>query len=253
MLKRVPGFIFGVLSYGIFLICFVYAIGFIGNFFVPHAIDGDPQVSLSLAIAINAGLLTLFALQHSIMARPAFKRVWVRYIPKLLERSAYTLLSSVALFVLFRFWEPMGGFLWQFESQVARCAFHTVFAIGWGIVLISTFQINHFDLFGLRQAWTYLKGVEYQPLKFETPGFYRYVRHPLYVGWFLVFWATPDMSAAHLFFAVMTTAYILIAVRFEEHDLENELPEYRRYKSRVPRFIPKGPRNLRKPRFAVSH
>ncbi len=252
MLKRLPGFIFGVLSYIIFLVCFLYAIGFIGNFWVPHAIDGAPEVPLSVAVAINAGLLSLFAVQHSVMARPAFKRIWVKYIPTLLERSAYTLLSSVALFVLFRFWEPMGGFLWQFESQLIRCIFHTTFALGWGVVLISTFQINHFDLFGLRQAWTYLKGTEYQPLKFETPGSYRYVRHPLYVGWFLVFWGTPDMSAAHLFFATMTTAYILIAVRLEERDLENELPEYREYKTRVPRFIPNNARTAAKPSFAAG-
>ena len=238
MLKRIPGFLFGVFSYGIFLLSFVYAIGFIGNFIVPHAIDGVPQVSLISALLINGGLLSLFAVQHSVMARPAFKRWWTRYVPKLLERSAYTLLSSLALFVLFRFWEPMGGFLWQIDSQFARCVIHSSYAIGWLVVLVSTFQINHFDLFGLRQSWSYFRGTTYEPLEFTTPGFYKYVRHPLYVGWFIVFWSTPDMSAAHLFFAVMTTAYILIAVRLEERDLEKELPQYRQYKAQVPRFIP---------------
>ena len=144
MFKRMPGLFFGVASYVIFLLSFVYAIGFIGNFIVPHTIDGVPQVSIGIALLINAGLLTLFAVQHSVMARPAFKRWWTKYVPKLLERSAYTLLSSLALFLLFRFWEPMGGFLWQFESQLVRCTIHTAYAIGWLIVLVSTFQINHF-------------------------------------------------------------------------------------------------------------
>ena len=239
MFKRSFGLFFGVTAYLVFFASFLYAIGFIGNFIVPRTIDGVPQVSLFTALLVNGGLLTLFALQHSIMARPAFKRWWTQYVPKLLERSAYTLFSSLALIALFAFWQPMGGFVWQVESQVARCAIHTLYAIGWVVVLVSTFQINHFDLFGLRQSWAYFRGTEYKALKFVTPGFYRYVRHPLYVGWFIVFWASPEMSAAHLFFAVMTTAYILIAVRLEERDLENELPQYRTYKAQVPRFIPR--------------
>ena len=239
MFKRSFGLFFGVTSYLVFFASFLYAIGFIGNFIVPRTIDGVPQVSLFTALLVNGGLLTLFALQHSIMARPAFKRWWTQYVPKLLERSTYTLFSSLALIALFAFWQPMGGFVWQVESQVARCAIHTLYAIGWVVVLVSTFQINHFDLFGLRQSWSYFRGTEYKALKFVTPGFYRYVRHPLYVGWFIVFWASPEMSAAHLFFAVMTTAYILIAVRLEERDLENELPQYRTYKAQVPRFIPR--------------
>ena len=172
-------------------------------------------------------------------------------MPKLLERSVYTLFSSLALFGLFALWQPMGGFVWQVESQVARCVIHTSYALGWVVVLVSTFQINHFDLFGLRQSWSYFRGTEYKPLKFTTPGFYRYVRHPLYVGWFIVFWSSPEMSAAHLFFAVMTTSYILIAVRLEERDLEDELPQYRSYKSQVPRFIPRVSYR-RKPALAVG-
>ena len=239
MFKRSFGLFFGVTSYLVFFASFLYAIGFIGNFIVPRTIDGVPQVSLFTALLVNGALLTLFALQHSIMARPAFKRWWTQYVPKLLERSAYTLFSSLALIALFAFWQPVGGFVWQVESQVARCAIHTLYAIGCVVVLVSTFQINHFDLFGLRQSWSYFRDTEYKALKFVTPGFYRYVRHPLYVGWFIVFWASPEMSAAHLFFAVMTTAYILIAVRLEERDLENELPQYRTYKAQVPRFIPR--------------
>ena len=251
MFKRSFGLFFGVTSYLVFFASFLYAIGFIGNFIVPRSIDGVPQVSLFTALLVNGGLLTLFALQHSVMARPAFKRWWTRYVPKLLERSVYTLFSSLALFGLFAFWQPMGGFVWQVESQVARCVIHTSYALGWVVVLVSTFQINHFDLFGLRQSWSYFRGTEYKPLKFTTPGFYRYVRHPLYVGWFIVFWSSPEMSAAHLFFAVMTTAYILIAVRLEERDLEDELPQYRSYKSQVPRFIPRVSYR-RKPALAVG-
>ena len=251
MFKRSFGLFFGVTSYLVFFASFLYAIGFIGNFIVPRSIDGVPQVSLFTALLVNGGLLTLFALQHSVMARPAFKRWWTRYVPKLLERSVYTLFSSLALFGLFAFWQPMGGFVWQVESQVARCVIHTSYVLGWVVVLVSTFQINHFDLFGLRQSWSYFRGTEYKPLKFTTPGFYRYVRHPLYVGWFIVFWSSPEMSAAHLFFAVMTTAYILIAVRLEERDLEDELPQYRSYKSQVPRFIPRVSYR-RKPALAVG-
>ena len=238
MIKRTLGLFFGLSAYLIFLMSFLYAIGFVGNFIVPRAIDGVPRVPLSIALAINAALLGLFAVQHSVMARPAFKRWWTQYVPRLLERSVYTLFSSLALIALFFMWEPMGGFLWQVESQVVRCLIHTCYALGWIIVLVSTFQINHFDLFGIRQSWAYFRDAEYTPLKFVTPGFYRYVRHPLYVGWFIVFWASPEMSAAHFFFAVMTTAYILIAVHWEERDLENELPQYARYKKQVPRFIP---------------
>lgn len=251
MFKRSFGLFFGVTSYLVFFASFLYAIGFIGNFIVPRSIDGVPQVSLFTALLVNGGLLTLFALQHSVMARPAFKRWWTRYVPKLLERSVYTLFSSLALFALFAFWQPMGGFVWQVESQVVRCVIHACYALGWLVVLVSTFQINHFDLFGLRQSWSYFRGTEYKPLKFATPGFYRYVRHPLYVGWFIVFWSSPEMSAAHLFFAVMTTAYILIAVRLEERDLEDELPQYRSYKSQVPRFIPRLSYR-RKPALAVG-
>ena len=183
------------------------------------------------------------------MARPAFKSWWTQYVPKLLERSVYTLLSSLALFVLFAFWQPMGGYLWQLESQVIRCIIHSFYALGWLLVLVSTFQINHFDLFGLRQSWSYFCNSPYVPLKFCTPGFYRYVRHPLYVGWFIVFWSSPEMSVAHLFFAIMTTAYILIAVRMEESDLEKALPQYRSYKLQVPRFVP---RFIYRPKTAVA-
>ena len=239
MNQRIPGFLFGVAAYAVFLFSFLYAIGFLGNFIVPKTIDGPREGSLLTALLVNTGLLGLFAVQHSVMARPAFKLWWTRLVPELLERSFYVFASSLALITLFLLWQPIGGYLWQFENQAIRCTIHTIYATGWLLVLVATFQINHFDLFGLRQAWTYLRAAEYRPLPFQTPGFYRYVRHPLYVGWFIVFWATPDMSAAHVFFAVMTTAYILIAVQLEERDLEQSLPEYRAYSRQVPRFIPR--------------
>lgn len=239
MLKRYLGFGYGLASYAIFLAAFLYAIGFIGNFFVPRSIDGEPALPLWQALAIDTLLLGLFAVQHSVMARPAFKRMWTRVVPPLLERSTYVLFSSIALIVLFAFWQPVGGSVWQIDNQFLRCSLHTLYFGGWGLVLLATFLINHFDLFGLRQAHAYLTEHPYQPLRFGTPWLYRHVRHPLYTGWFVVFWATPDMTAAHFLFAVMTSAYILIAVRFEEHDLADMHPEYAGYARRVPRFLPR--------------
>jgi len=235
---RIIGFIYGVLSYLVFLASFLYAIGFIGNFFVPKSLDGEVGVSLPMALLINGALLALFALQHSVMARPAFKRKWVEWVPPLLERSTYVLFSSIALILLFVFWQPLGGSIWDIQNPLLSTGFYIVFALGWLLVLASTFAINHFDLFGLRQSWFYLRGLEYVPLEFKEPLLYRFVRHPLYVGWFIVFWVTPNMSVSHLFFAVMTSAYILIAIRFEEKDLCDMHPEYEEYRKTTPMLIP---------------
>ncbi len=237
-MKRWLIFLYGVLSYAIFFATFLYAIGFVGNLWVPKSIDSARETSLVAALLINAGLLGVFAIQHSVMARPAFKRWWTRIIPKEAERSTYTLLSSVALIVLFAFWEPIGGTVWSVQSPLAQAAIYVAYAFGWGLVLVSTFLISHFDLFGLRQVWLQLRRKPYAPLPFKTPVLYRYVRHPLYVGWFFAFWATPTMTVAHLVFAVATTAYILIAIQLEERDLMAEHPEYAQYRKRVPMLVP---------------
>ena len=188
MFKRIMFFVYGSVSYLIFLGTFLYAIGFIGNFGVPRTLDGPLSGSLGIAFAIDAGLLTLFAVQHSVMARKWFKEWWTRIVPKPIERSTYVLFSSLALILLFWLWQPLGGVVWSVEDPVGRFVLRGLFAFGWALVLVSTFLINHFDLFGLRQVWLYLKGRPYTTLIFGTPGPYRLVRHPLYVGWLFAFW-----------------------------------------------------------------
>src|SRR6185369_12351991 len=183
MLKRILFFCYGVVSYLIFFGTFLYAVGFIGNFGVPSRLDGAPRGTLATALAIDAGLLALFAMQHSIMARKWFKDGWTRIVPEPIERSTYVLFSSAALILLMWQWRPIGGVVWSVQDPTARIVFLALFGFGWALVLVCTFLINHFDLFGLRQVWLYLIGREYTPLKFATPGPYRVVRHPLYVGW----------------------------------------------------------------------
>jgi protein-S-isoprenylcysteine O-methyltransferase Ste14 len=237
-MKRLLIFLYGLACYVVFLGTFLYAIGFVGNFGVPKSIDSAPEVPLGTALLTNLALLGLFAMQHSVMARPAFKRWWTQIVPEPAERSTYTLLSSVALIVLFAYWQPMGGVVWEVTSPVGQAVLYGAFAFGWGLVLMATFLINHFDLFGLRQVWLQLLGQPYQPLPFKTPALYRYVRHPLYVGWFFAFWATPTMTVTHLLFAIATSAYILIAIQFEERDLVATHPEYEGYRRRVPMLVP---------------
>ena len=239
-MQRVGVFVYGVVSYACFLFTFLYAVGFVGGFGVPRSIDSPPADPLGVVLAIDVLLLAVFALQHSVMARPAFKRWWTRIVPEAAERSTYVLASSLALLLLFWQWRPIGGVIWQVESPVGQAVLYGLFAAGWLIVLVTTFLINHFDLFGLRQVWLHLRGKPYRPLGFVTPGPYRVVRHPLYVGWLLAFWATPVMTAAHLLFAVATTAYILIAIRLEERDLTDFHGErYAAYRRRVPMLVPR--------------
>jgi len=238
MFKRIAVFLYGVVCYLVFFATFLYAMGFIGNFGVPKSIDSGPHRSFIYALAVDALLLKLFAVPHSVMARQWFKRVWTRLIPPPIERSTYVLFSSLALLLLFWRWEPMGKVIWDVENHTAQVLLYILYAAGWLTVLISTFLINHFDLFGLRQVWLYLRGIRYTELGFRTPGPYRIVRHPLYVGWLLVFWSAPLMTVAHLVFAIATTAYILLAIQFEERDLIQFHPEYAEYRRRVPMLLP---------------
>jgi methanethiol S-methyltransferase len=242
-MKRAMVFVYGVACYAVFFATLLYAIGFLGNFGVPKSIDSGPDDPFFAALAIDAGLLALFAIQHSIMARSWFKRAWTRIIPEPAERSTYVLFSSIALLLMFWLWRPMGGVVWNVTGDVARMAIMGGYVLGLLIVLASTFLINHFDLFGLRQVYLFLRGIPYRKLEFKTPFFYRYVRHPLYFGWLLMFWSAPTMTVAHLFFALMTTAYILMAIQFEERDLIIVHGEsYARYRQEVPMLIPGMPR-----------
>jgi protein-S-isoprenylcysteine O-methyltransferase Ste14 len=237
-MSRIVVFLYGVVSYGVFFGTFLYAAGFVGNLLVPKGLDAPPVGSFGASLLIDLALLGLFAVQHSVMARPAFKRAWTRIVPPAAERSTYVLASSLALILLFWQWRPLGGVVWDIQAPFGRALMHACFAFGWLLVLVTTFLINHFDLFGLRQVWLHLRGRPYEPLPFKTPGPYRLVRHPLYVGWFFAFWATPTMTATHLLFAVMTTAYILVAIQLEERDLVAAHPEYEGYRRRVPMLVP---------------
>ena len=244
-MKKILVFTYGVICYAIFFGTFLYAAGFIGNIFVPKSIDSGAAVPTWVALLSNAALLGLFAVQHSVMARPGFKKLVPKIIPAAAERSTYVLLSSICLILLFAYWQPLGGVVWEVQNQTARILLYALFAFGWLLVLVTTFLINHFDLFGLRQVWLYLRGKEYQPLGFVTPGPYKHVRHPLYVGWLFAFWATPVMTVAHLVFALATTAYILIAIRLEERDLMDIHGEaYKTYRRQVPMLIPAGRKEM---------
>ena len=239
MAKRLAFFVYGCIAYVVFLGTFLYAIAFVGGFAVPTRLDGVPQMPLMPALAIDAGLLAVFAVQHSVMARRWFKESWTQIVPWTIERSTYVLAASLALILLFWQWRPLGGVVWSVENPTARLLLWTLFAGGWALVLVVTFLINHFDLFGLRQVWLPLVGKPYSKVTFRMPGPYRIVRHPLYLGFLLAFWMTPTMTLAHLVFALATTAYILLAIQFEERDLVTEHgAAYESYRRRVPMIVP---------------
>lgn len=239
MAKRLGVFAYGLVSYMVFFLTFVYAVGFIGNLYVPKSMDSAARMSFLPALAIDALLLLIFALQHSVMARPGFKEVLTRFIPAAAERSTYVLCSSLLLIALFAFWQPIGGVVWSVTNPVVRSTINAVFGFGFALVFVATLLINHFDLFGLRQVALYLARKPYTYLEFRTPLFYRYVRHPLYVGWLIAFWATPTMTGAHLLFAVLTSTYMLMAIRWEERDLVIvHGSKYQDYQKRVPKLIP---------------
>ena len=253
MIRRLAVFAFGVVSYAVFLATFLYALAFVGGFLVPTTLDGTPRLPFGPALAIDLGLLTLFALQHSVMARPAFKRAWTRIVPEALERPMYVLASSLCLIALFVLWQPLGGIVWQVDSALGKAIAYAFFGFGWGLVLVTTFLINHFDLFGLRQVWLHLLGRPYHRLHFVEPGPYKLVRHPLYVGWLFAFWSTPTMTASHLVFAIMTTAYILVAIQLEERDLVAEHgASYESYRRRVPMLLPRRLRRARSQEAATA-
>lgn len=238
MVRRTLILLYGLMAYAATLATFAYLAGFVIGVVTPTGLDDPREGSLAFALAANLGLLALFSLQHSGMARPGFKQWLTRVMPQEIERSTYCLLSSVALFLVFWLWQPIGGTVWKVEDPTFRWVLYAVYAAGWATVLAVSFLINHFDLFGLRQVWLCFIGRPYTPLKFATPGPYRLVRHPLYVGWLMVFWAAPTMTAAHLAFALGMTVYILAAIRWEERDLATFHPEYAAYRRRVPMLVP---------------
>jgi len=239
---RLLRFSFGLFAYVFFFSSFLYLIGFVANVLVPRGIDSGPATAASsagLAVTINLALILLFGLQHSVMARPGFKAVLTRLWPATIERSLYVALTSVALCLLYVFWRPLPAAVWSVDSESLGILLHVVSALGWAMVLISTFLINHFELFGLRQIWADMRGAEIPEANFRNPLFYKLVRHPIYTGFLLAFWATPDMSQGRLLFAMGMTVYILIGIRYEEKDLIESLgAEYSEYRQRVGMLVP---------------
>lgn len=239
-MNKLLAVLYGAICYLVFFLTFLYAIGFVGNLLVPKGIDSGMPGSFSLSLIINLVLMSIFAVQHSVMARPGFKQWWTKIVPEPVERSTYVLFSSLALVLLFWQWRPMTEVVWQIDEGMARNTIWAIFWLGWGIVLLSTFMINHFELFGLRQVYLHLKGHTFVPVGFKTPLLYKLVRHPIMLGFIIAFWATPDMTVGHLLFAAVTTLYIIFAVRFlEERDLLNyHGATYEEYCQRVSMLMP---------------
>ena len=248
-MRRTAILVYGIVCYLVFFGTFLYALGFVGNLVVPKSIDTGAASHWLTALAINAGLLGVFAIQHSVMARPFFKRWLTRFIPASAERSTYVLASSIAFIALFFAWQPLPASVFSIEGEIARNIVTAIYLSGAGLVLYSTFLIDHFDLFGLRQVVLQFLGRPYEDKHFATPSLYKHIRHPLYLGWFIVFWATPDMTVGHLLMAIGTTGYILVAIIFEERDLSDALgADYREYRARTPMFVPRlGSRRAQSP------
>jgi protein-S-isoprenylcysteine O-methyltransferase Ste14 len=236
---RLIAFLYGLLAYAVFFVAFTYAIGFVSGLMVPKTIDTGLAGSAGEALAVNLLLMSLFAVQHSVMARKQFKQWWTQYVPKSVERSTYVLLASLVLLLLYWQWRPMPAVVWQIADPGVALAVTVLGFVGWLIVFTSTFLINHFELFGLHQVANNLTGRAMPAPRFRTPLFYGFVRHPIYLGFVIAFWAAPTMTLGHLLFAAVTTAYIVVAIQFEERDLIDLFgDEYRRYKRRVSMLVP---------------
>jgi protein-S-isoprenylcysteine O-methyltransferase Ste14 len=237
---RVLYFVYGVVCHLLFLAVYAWLAAFFAGLpLLPKTVDAPATVSFGWALAINAGLVLAFALQHSVMARPAFKRLWTRVVPEPIERSTYVLASNVVLAALLIYWQPVDAVVWDLPAGPARWAAWTLFAAGWLLVPLVTLMISHFDLFGTRQVWLHLTGREYTSLPFRTPMLYKHMRHPLYVGWTIAFWSAPTMTLGHLLLAAGLTGYMLAAVVFEERDLVAHFGRaYEDYRRRVPMFLP---------------
>jgi len=239
MMKRLMFFVYGVVCYAMFFGVFAYMAGFVANVLVPKSIDTLVGGSTGVAVVIDLLLLGLFAAQHSIMARPAFKRVWTRVVPQVIERSTYVLVSNLVVILLMWQWRGIDAVVWDVRQPVLRAALWGLFAVGWLLVPAVSFMLDHFDLFGIRQVWLNLRGRAYESLPFEVPALYKHVRHPLYVGWTIAFWATPTMTVGHLLFATVLTVYMGLAARVEERDLVAHFGRvYEEYRRRVPMFVP---------------
>jgi protein-S-isoprenylcysteine O-methyltransferase Ste14 len=233
--------LFAVVAYAIFFATFLYLIAFVGNLpFVPITVDRGPAAPVAVALIVNIALIALFGVQHSVMARQGFKKWWTRVVPWPAERSVYVLMASAMLIILMTLWRPIDGTLWSVTNPLGTGLLWALFALGWGIVLLSTFLLNHFELFGLQQAWFHLRGRKAEPPELRQPLLYKWVAHPLYAGFFLAFWATPQMSYGHLLLAGGMSIYMLIAIRYEERDLTTLYgADYTRYRSGVGMLVPR--------------
>lgn len=238
MFTRLFGMIYAIFCYSAAMASLLYTAGWLVGIGVPQALDSAPSNSFGLALLTNLALVFMFSVQHSVMARPWFKANWTKVIPPALERATYVLSSTIALMLLMWFWQPLGIEIWHLDGNAA-ILMYALYALGWVILVSATFYLNHFELFGLRQAWLQLRGLPYAPIAFATPGMYRWVRHPIYTGWLILIWAAPVMTISHLVFALAVSIYTLTAIRFEERDLRAALPEYQAYEAQVPALLPR--------------